>query len=336
MKIRAERILSFQNALFVLSLSSLSSCDKLLSLESNPFGTDRPDVQFASLDLLGASAEKVKTTQDGDQQLIEQFAHDYLSQGAVAELLSTERARHSMPPVMVNNPSGASTPLGVQKTFHRSVSISVADWRPSRPSPDSAPSGSSEDNRLAALVNGSSGSPIINFIMSFTSDLNAITATMVEAVRRLTCRVYALQAMRWLLHSVSQPTCLHDILWCFVSSLSSGSNSADKDDENVCLCNHPLEDLAFGEAFARIRGFVVACTHRKTYPLGYHLVLRTSIGDQFVNCCEITLSVFQPVISTWRSLCKRLSTSSWNRFLTLWPICERRPLCSRWLSDAGA
>ncbi|XP_028966426.1 E3 ubiquitin-protein ligase MYCBP2 [Galendromus occidentalis] len=246
---------AMQNSLFVLSLSSLSNCDKLLSLESNPFGMDRADVQFASLDSLGACAQKTKATQDGDQQLIEQFAHDYLSQGAVAELLSTERARHSMPPVMVNNPSGASTPLGVQKTFHRSVSISVADWRPSRPSPESAPSGTSEDDRLAAVVKNSTGSPVVNFIMSFCSDINALTATMIEAIRRLACRVYALQAMRWLLHSVSQPTCLHDILWCFVSSLSSGTTNPDKDDENVCLCNHPLEDLAF------------ACDQHMAFPL---------------------------------------------------------------------
>lgn len=28
-----------------------------------------------------------------------------------------------------------------------------------------------------------------------------------------------LQALNWLLRSVTQPTCLHDLLWCFVAAL---------------------------------------------------------------------------------------------------------------------
>ena len=28
------------------------------------------------------------------------------------------------------------------------------------------------------------------------------------------------QALNWLLRSVTQPTCLHDLLWCFVAALT--------------------------------------------------------------------------------------------------------------------
>ncbi|XP_022651457.1 E3 ubiquitin-protein ligase rpm-1-like isoform X3 [Varroa destructor] len=249
-----------QNALFVLSLSSpWDNCDTskgtpnvtvsntkvgcaptedgspgtasnnsgtTSSATKHPFSVEN-EFEFASLGSLGGvDEEQARADRTDSQQLIEQFAHDYLSQGAVAELLSTERARHSMPPVVTaNNPSAASTPLG-PRTFHRSVSISISDWRRNRPSPDSGPPLTllNAESRLAALATESSRIlPIVQFVTIFNADLDTVRSIMIEAVRRLTCRVYALQALRWLLHNVSQATCLHDILWCFVSSLSTNN-----------------------------------------------------------------------------------------------------------------
>ena len=47
---------------------------------------------------------------------------------------------------------------------------------------------------------------------------------MTLALRKAACRAFAMQALNWLLRSVSQPACLHDLLWCFVAALESNSD----------------------------------------------------------------------------------------------------------------
>lgn len=47
----------------------------------------------------------------------------------------------------------------------------------------------------------------------------------------------SLQALNWLLRSVTQPTCLHDLLWCFVAALTptgpqQGTPAAPAEDIN--------------------------------------------------------------------------------------------------------
>ena len=49
---------------------------------------------------------------------------------------------------------------------------------------------------------------------------------MTQSLRKAACRTYALQALNWLLRSVSQPACLHDLLWCFVAALEANSTTA--------------------------------------------------------------------------------------------------------------
>jgi E3 ubiquitin-protein ligase MYCBP2 len=46
---------------------------------------------------------------------------------------------------------------------------------------------------------------------------------MTLALRKAACRAFAMQALNWLLRSVSQPACLHDLLWCFVAALEANS-----------------------------------------------------------------------------------------------------------------
>ncbi|KAK5642393.1 hypothetical protein RI129_008560 [Pyrocoelia pectoralis] len=73
------------------------------------------------------------------------------------------------------------------------------------------------------------------------------------------CRVYAMQALNWLLRSVTQPVCLHDLLWWLVTSLSpididSEGEEDNKpqrklDDQDLNVCEHPLSDITIaGEA----------------------------------------------------------------------------------------
>lgn len=84
------------------------------------------------------------------------------------------------------------------------------------------------------------------------------------------CRVYAMQALNWLLKSVTQPICLHDLLWWFVTSLTPAEVETETEDDNrpskkideqvsllsfhfepvttaifqdLNVCEHPLSDI---------------------------------------------------------------------------------------------
>ncbi|KFM80170.1 putative E3 ubiquitin-protein ligase MYCBP2, partial [Stegodyphus mimosarum] len=61
--------------------------------------------------------------------------------------------------------------------------------------------------------------PVMVFILQ-RHDLESLQLAMKQALRKAACRVYALQALNWLLRCVTQPMSLHDLLWCFVAALS--------------------------------------------------------------------------------------------------------------------
>ncbi|KAL4230611.1 E3 ubiquitin-protein ligase mycbp2 [Mactra antiquata] len=107
--------------------------------------------------------------------------------------------------------------------------------------------------------------PVMAFIVQ-RHDLDGLQLAMRQALRKATCRVYALQAMNWLLRMVSQSICIHDLLWFFVSSLSPGEEESEetqeevkegqkneavvkekkepkKDQEELPLCEHPMADI---------------------------------------------------------------------------------------------
>ena len=94
--------------------------------------------------------------------------------------------------------------------------------------------------------------PILDFV-GRRHDLEALRTSMELALRKAACRVYAMQALAWLLRVVTQPFCLHDILWWLVSSLApnvettasgtdNGAESAAKKDNLVG--QHPTSDVA--------------------------------------------------------------------------------------------
>ncbi|KAK7079389.1 hypothetical protein SK128_007794, partial [Halocaridina rubra] len=128
--------------------------------------------------------------------------------------------------------------------------------------------------RLAACIergSGASGDPggrarqvIIRPIMAFifqNHDLETLAYAMRHATRKAAARVYAMQALNWLLRSVTQPTCLHDLLWCFVAALTPAPPSPQvlADDHNpdqhqhrdkyhdmegeMIVLEHPLSDV---------------------------------------------------------------------------------------------
>lgn len=78
--------------------------------------------------------------------------------------------------------------------------------------------------------------PVMLFVLQ-QHNLQHLQLAMKQALRRAACRVYAMQALNWLLRSVTQPICLHDLLWWFVSSLtpviSSDGTNANEDDNRT-------------------------------------------------------------------------------------------------------
>ncbi|XP_050423071.1 E3 ubiquitin-protein ligase MYCBP2 isoform X2 [Adelges cooleyi] len=91
--------------------------------------------------------------------------------------------------------------------------------------------------------------PVIEFVVEQHS-LTDLKWSMKQAVRKAACRSYALQALNWLLHEVSQASCLHDLLWWFVIALSAEVRTIDGTNESPePRCRHPLSDLYLaGEA----------------------------------------------------------------------------------------
>ncbi|XP_054723026.1 E3 ubiquitin-protein ligase MYCBP2-like [Uloborus diversus] len=118
--------------------------------------------------------------------------------------------------------------------------------------------------------------PVMVFLLQ-RHDLESLQLAMKQALRKAACRVYALQALNWLLRCVTQPMSLHDLLWCFVAALSpapfdkpdeDGDDETEKKEHDIQekdlgVCEHPLSDITIaGEA---------------TYPLPqtFHAFLQT-------------------------------------------------------------
>lgn len=73
--------------------------------------------------------------------------------------------------------------------------------------------------------------PVMLFLLQ-QHDLECLQLAMKQALRKATCRVYAMQALNWLLRSVTQPICLHDLLWWFVTSLTPTDLENESEDDN--------------------------------------------------------------------------------------------------------
>ncbi|EFA00365.2 E3 ubiquitin-protein ligase MYCBP2-like Protein [Tribolium castaneum] len=94
--------------------------------------------------------------------------------------------------------------------------------------------------------------PVMQFLLQ-QHDLESLQLAMKQALRKAMCRVYAMQALNWLLKSVTQPICLHDLLWWFVTSLTPAEVETETDDDNrpakkiddqdMNVCEHPLSDI---------------------------------------------------------------------------------------------
>lgn len=84
--------------------------------------------------------------------------------------------------------------------------------------------------------------PTINFIFE-KHDLDKLRYLLRKNLRKAICSVYGLQALNWLLRTVTQTMCVHDIMWWFISSLVQTKNDNDNilklEDSDVSY-EHPV------------------------------------------------------------------------------------------------
>ncbi|XP_041356631.1 E3 ubiquitin-protein ligase MYCBP2-like isoform X3 [Gigantopelta aegis] len=108
--------------------------------------------------------------------------------------------------------------------------------------------------------------PVMEFIIQ-RHDLDNLQLAMRQALRKAACRVFAMQAFNWLMRSVVQQVCMHDLLWFLVAALKplpeeeeeeekedqqkEKQKEVKKDLEDLPLCEHPLADISIaGKAVA--------------------------------------------------------------------------------------
>ncbi|RXG67212.1 Transmembrane protein [Armadillidium vulgare] len=145
-----------------------------------------------------------------------------------------------------NNSSSENSGSGVSSLLaHPSIALEKLAAQMSRVGGPNDPSGRARQVIIR---------PIMAFIFQ-NHDLETLAYAMRHATRKAAARVYAMQALNWLLQSVTQPTCLHDLLWCFVMALSppshgsslqsagAGDNQLSVEDENSLVLEHPLSDV---------------------------------------------------------------------------------------------
>lgn len=94
-----------------------------------------------------------------------------------------------------------------------------------------------------ALIDMSSllSRPTLLFCLQ-THNLEKLRYAMKRNLRIATCRIYALQALNWFIRSVTQTTCLHDLMWWFVSSLNPACEDEMNKFEEQAL-EHPMTSI---------------------------------------------------------------------------------------------
>lgn len=84
--------------------------------------------------------------------------------------------------------------------------------------------------------------PSINFIFE-KHDLDKLRYLLRKNLRKAICSVYGLQALNWLVRTVTQTICVHDIMWWFISSLVQTKNENEnslKLEDSDCSYEHPV------------------------------------------------------------------------------------------------
>lgn len=252
-----------ENALFLLRLSSANDNNlRVLTLKSkqNQEFSTTTNFMFQCLEALGIS-QKI---------YFQRMAEENLSEDEI-------RAIQNERPSLADQEWYSSNSGGNAREFHRSVSTGLDDSLDSSNGTSRKRAISNDTSGSLVLCQPSSflinlikiyeqkhqpitvGSsnfqdtsysekfphnrPIMSFILQ-QHNLENLNSAMILALRKVSCRYYALQALDWHLKQVSQPSALHDLIWSFVSAITY-SNDTEKSDSVAHMVNNYLERKDF-------------------------------------------------------------------------------------------
>ncbi|VVC32964.1 Zinc finger, RING-type,Zinc finger, RING/FYVE/PHD-type,APC10/DOC domain,Galactose-binding [Cinara cedri] len=238
-----------ENAMFLLDLASTCSSgsrpvdDETLHAKSGPWAVG----EFKCLGNLEASDNKLLQS-DADDAILQQLRDRSSGDLDVVDGSVYRSFHRSVSMDIENSPSGRQDVINRRKRVNSTIDADnglALMCMPSAALQELVP------NADAATVTANNDYPDINVFyrpaMAFiveTHNLAELKSAMKQAVRKAACRSYALQALNWLLHEVSQASCLHDLLWWFVIALSAEVRSVDgASDSTEPRCRHPLGDL---------------------------------------------------------------------------------------------
>ena len=230
-------MLQTSNSLKKMSASGLTSVSELSNMDPNPF----PLVPFQCFNKLGVRDSHLRLIND-ELVLDEVLKSDHIDQND-----------EITPPEQFQNESKKAN-------FSRSASVENSEAKNdvlTKPSEALQKLFSKDQNNVIDILQR----PVLSFVLQW-NDLESLQIAMTQALRKSVCRSFALQALNWLLRSVSQPACLHDLLWCFVSALEANSTFETVVNQNMNqiqskdeakkpnkqkvegLFDHPTEDIS--------------------------------------------------------------------------------------------
>ena len=234
--------------------SHLSSVSELSQLDPNPF----PFIPFQCFNALGVQDSHLKLI--NDELLLDDALKNPERSGNEDAILPKEEGKISPPEQFREKEEDDINTSPSRRAFSRSVSIGGKDWNKAaamaskdaangvadkkakrnssymeqasngfppqqflaKPSPDflSNPSPALHKLFSPSHLGDILQRPVMSFVLQW-NDLESLQIAMTMALRKAACRTFAVQALTWLLRSVSQPACLHDLLWWFVAALEA-------------------------------------------------------------------------------------------------------------------
>lgn len=93
--------------------------------------------------------------------------------------------------------------------------------------------------------------PTLMFCLQ-SHNLDKLRYAMKRYLRIATCRIFALQALNWFIRSVTQTTCLHDLMWWFVSSLNPASDDKMSTKFEEQALEHPMTSIKMCDKIASL------------------------------------------------------------------------------------
>lgn len=176
------------------------------------------------------------------------------------------------------------------------ASVSVLQQAAAAAAATSAAEGGSQGKEHPVSQEGSQllTRPAMAFITQ-KHELDRLRAAMKRSLRIAACRIYALQALNWLLRSVTQGVCLHDLMWWFVSSLTTtggGGHTPEgsgrvADESSEPALEHPVAYTQISGKFAHLITHSLHVLLQSVADLTLHLPLGSPLQRVAIQCFGI-------------------------------------------------